>query len=629
MADTQTSLNYYFIAQKLIERFNNPILESKVNRALGDVYLSVKSYEKATKYYLKVITTNNRVDINFGNNTGAVYTLLAYIAQINGNYDTALHYNKMALEWRKDHKQVDQYISSLLNIGNSYLDLNQYDSTLYYLKSGLDLAIQNKIYQLIEYGYQNLYKFYQVKHDWKNAIICFKKFTEAKDSVQAVNYRYNITLFETNQALSETEKKNENLKVENDIQRLNLKIKTIQIIVLLGFVFLSLIITVLVYRLYIKNKKSRIALKSINSQLDAEVEDRKKIAEQLRESESLHRFLTEHSMDLISRMDNRFHFTYVSPSCRNIYGFEPSELLSVTNQAEIIHPDFRDSLLREYSEMIRRKEPVKFRYRTKGKDGNYFWVESHVNPIFDEMTGELLESIAVIRDITERVDQEDAIRENAKQKELLIREIHHRSKNNMGVLISIISMQKNKTRNKELLDNLTDLQSRVRTMTLVHDQLYRSRNIVTLSFREYLENLTSTISMAFSGDNIVLHTDIHESYFDVEVSLTLGLILNELLTNAFKYAFPDHQQGNIRIDFHPLPSRQKKGEYKEMKWILSVKDDGTGLPPDFDLETTSSLGMQIITTLSEQLHGKIKAEGKDGTRFSIYLPELTNQKEKE
>jgi len=371
----------------------------------------------------------------------------------------------------------------------------------------------------------------------------------------------------------------------------------------------------------IKNKRSKIELKAINLHLDQEIEDRKKIEDQLRESESLHRFLTENSMDVISRTGKDLQLSYISPSCMNLYGLNPSEMLAIKNQADIIHPDFYKSLKSEFDEMIQYKEPTKFTYRTLCADGTYFWAESHVNPIFDESTGELKELISIVRDVSHRIDQEEALFESAKQKELLIREIHHRAKNNFSILISLMNFQKEKITDTELRNCLDDLQFRVRTMALVHDQLHRSKNIITLPFNEYLINLSNVISKAFQKEGIVLHTDIEECYFDIETALPLGLIVNELLTNAFKYAFINKTQGNIWVEFRPILEDETDPELEDIYWILTVKDDGVGLPVTFDLNDASTLGMQIITVLTGQLQAKLRIDRDGGTSFIILLPD--------
>jgi PAS domain S-box-containing protein len=617
--DRDSAFIYYNNDLLILKAYADPTLSSKVYRGLGDLYLALNNITTAQTCYEKVIEINTKFSLNLANNSGSVLTLLAHIAQINKDFQLALKYNKLALYWRAEHKQEAHYISSLLNIGNSFLDLRQDDSAFYYLTKGLDLAGKNNLYKLKANGYKNLYSYYLHKKNWEKALNNYMLYSEAKDSVFVEDNRFNISLFETNQVLSETEKKNEILRNENDIQKLNIRIKSIQIIVLLIFIILSFLIIALVYRLYIKNKRSKLELKAINQNLDLEIENRKKIEEQLRASESLHRFLTENSMDVICRTGKDLRLSYISPSCRNLYGYDPSDMLALKSHSDIIHPDFHKILKQEFDEMIRYKEPTKFTFRTLCADGTYMWAESHVNPIFDE-SGELKELISVVRDVSHRIDQEEALVESAKQKELLIREIHHRAKNNFAILISLMNLQLEKTADKELCNCLFDLQFRVKTMSLVHDQLYRSKNIITLSFSEYLINLADVISKAFRKDGIDLHTEIEECYFDIQTALPLGLIVNELVTNSYKYAFNSGSEGNIWVEFRAVGEAETDPELDDIYWILTVRDDGAGLPVGFDLNNASTLGMQIITILSEQLQAKLKIDGTQGASFTLLLP---------
>jgi two-component sensor histidine kinase len=183
-----------------------------------------------------------------------------------------------------------------------------------------------------------------------------------------------------------------------------------------------------------------------------------------------------------------------------------------------------------------------------------------------------------------------------------------------------MNLQLEKNADKEFHSCLDDLQFRVRTMALVHDQLFRSKNIITLSFSEYLINLSNMVSKAFQKDGIVLYTNIEECYFDIETALPLGLIVNELLTNAFKYAFRNRLQGSIWIEFKSVLEDETDPELEDIYWILSVKDDGVGLPVGFELNNASSLGMQIITVLTGQLQARLKVDRTGGASFTILLP---------
>jgi len=358
-------------------------------------------------------------------------------------------------------------------------------------------------------------------------------------------------------------------------------------------------------------------LQHLNDKLDIEIDERKLIEVQLRESEILHHFLTDNSLDVISRIDKHFNYIYISPSCINIYGYNQQEMMEMKNVYALVDPDVLGTLFIDFKEMLRSKEPSKFTYRSRRKDGSSFWAESHINPIFNMESGELTDMITVIRDISVRIAQEEALIESSRQKELLMREIHHRAKNNFVILISLLNFQKFQTHNPELSDILSDLQARILTMVLIHEQLYRSKSVDVVSFGQYIMTLAKSISTAFKKEGITMHSEISECLLNIETALPLGLIVNELLTNSYKYAFNKTGRGNIHIMLNPVLNDP---EDEIQNWELIIEDDGVGLPESFRPDTGTTTGSKIIRTLADQIDARIHFSGDEGASFRIIFP---------
>jgi PAS domain S-box-containing protein len=599
--------------------FSNMKKDSKkiasVDKYIGNYFLSKKEFNNAEYYYRKSI------DLSFKNNilydVGTLYSLMAHICFLEKKYTESLIYNKMALEIRQSNNQEDLIASSLLNIGNYYMLMNKPDSSLIYFRKGLDLANKLNIDMLQVLGNKYFYEWYLQKGDWKNALDYYRSYSDAKDSLSFAQKREETAIFEANQFISENEKKSALLEAENQIQKTKIKYNRIQIL-FLGILLLILLgIVYYIYRQFLRNKKSKIALQQLNKKLDNEITERKQVEVQLRQSESLHHFLTDNSLDVISRIDNRYKYVYISPSCINIYGYNQQEMMEMENVYSLIEPPVLKTLNAGFKEMLKSKEPSKFTYKSRKKDGSFFWAESHINPIFDEDSGELKEMITVIRDISERISHEEALIENARQKEILMREIHHRAKNNFAILISLLSIQKFQVNDSELFTILTDLQTRIRTMVLIHEQLHRSNSADIVSFGQYVVNLSKTISSAFKKEGIILHSEIADCFLNIEIALPLGLIVNEILTNAYKYAFIEKERGNIHIKLAPLKTTTVD---KTKKWELIIEDDGVGLPKSFTLDNSSSMGSQIIQTLVDQIHARIHFSGNEGASFRIVFP---------
>jgi cyanate lyase len=200
---------------------------------------------------------------------------------------------------------------------------------------------------------------------------------------------------------------------------------------------------------------------------------------------------------------------------------------------DLIHPDSMKSFNVEVESMLEYYEVTRFLYQTIKKDGTLLWVESNINPIFNPTTGKLQAMLSVTRDVSSQIEEEQALMESSKQKDLLIREVHHRVKNNLAILTSLVNMQKSEFTDHKTLDVFSDLQFRVKAMALVHDELYKSRNIEVLPIGEYLSKLVGIVSSAYTTSKVKVHQDFYNEILDVNITLPLGLIVNELLTNAF------------------------------------------------------------------------------------------------
>ena len=199
--------------------------------------------------------------------------------------------------------------------------------------------------------------------------------------------------------------------------------------------------------------------------------------------------------------------------------------------------------------------------------------------------------------------------EGTKQKENLMKEIHHRVKNNFAILVSLINMQMAQTKNPELTRSLINLQLRIRTMALVHEMLYRSGDFEKISFPGYLHSLASVIAGTFNQRQVALTIHSDEVFMDIETLIPLGLIINELLSNAYKHAFPERQNGKISINFSANP---ETGEN-----TLQLKDDGIGLPVGLRPDQCKSMGLQVVHILSTQIEAKLEVTNDPGASFTI------------
>jgi two-component sensor histidine kinase len=209
------------------------------------------------------------------------------------------------------------------------------------------------------------------------------------------------------------------------------------------------------------------------------------------------------------------------------------------------------------------------------------------------------------------------------EKETLLKEIHHRVKNNLQIISSLLNLQADQIDDPAFKEKYRVSRDRIRSMALVHEKLYESENLSLIDFGDYVLSLAKSLNISYNPDNsrIAMKLDVaeNEGLFKIETAIPCGLILNELLSNSFKYAFLEENKGNISVFFGCIGENRADGKSGKNKkeYCLSVKDDGRGLPENLNPHEADSLGFQLITILTEQLDGKLSLNRKEGTEFSL------------
>ena len=242
--------------------------------------------------------------------------------------------------------------------------------------------------------------------------------------------------------------------------------------------------------------------------------------------------------------------------------------------------------------------------------GGYFIVTA--SPIKDD-DGNLLGSIHIAHDITKRKEIEEKLEKTLEEKDTLMKEIYHRVKNNLMVISSLLSLQSSYINDKVTQDIFKESQNRAKSMALIHERLYQSTDLKRIDFGDYIRKLSNDLYKTYVIDNslIKLNVDVEDLMLDIDTSIPLGLIFNELVTNSLQHAFPKGKSGEINIKFHT----------QDDKYILEVNDNGIGFPTDIDYKNTKSLGLRLVTTLTKQIDGKIECNNTSGTSFKIIFTE--------
>jgi PAS domain S-box-containing protein len=238
-------------------------------------------------------------------------------------------------------------------------------------------------------------------------------------------------------------------------------------------------------------------------------------------------------------------------------------------------------------------------------------LQTDKTPYLDE-SGNIKGIIGFSIDITERSHAEETQKRLLKEKETLLKEIHHRVKNNMQMISSLLRLQSRRIDNKYIKKVLDDSQNRIKSMALVHEILYKSENLTDIDINEYIRRIVNDLlhSYKISDKDIRIDFEVDKIYLGIDTAIPCGLIVNELVSNSLKYAFYKRKEGRITIMLKDTDSNAE----------LVVRDDGIGLPSDFDISNLPSLGLQLVDTFTRQLGGKLEIKSKEGTEFKIIFP---------
>ncbi|MGA9382128.1 MAG: histidine kinase dimerization/phosphoacceptor domain -containing protein, partial [Phormidium sp.] len=343
-----------------------------------------------------------------------------------------------------------------------------------------------------------------------------------------------------------------------------------------------------------------------------DISDRKQSELALIHSRDLKEAIFNESTDAIFIVDDQ---TLLNVDCnqRAVELFEvdsKDELLNIEGQS-LQKYQFTDAELTNIVEEIRLRGFWTRELEYVSKKGKIFWGNFITKKI--QVAGKNF-NLGRVTDITSRKQADDKIRASLKEKEVLLREIHHRVKNNLQVIYSLLNLQSKYINEASILEIFKECKNRIRAMAMIHEQLYISKNMSQIQLNDYLKKLAQELFRSYKlpANLITLHTELDEQLFlDVDLAVSCGLIINELISNCLKYAFPQGRRGEVRV---------KAKLELENKLTLIISDNGVGLPQYFDLEKSQHLGLKIVKVLSQQIHGEFKYNSSNqGTEFKISL----------
>jgi PAS domain S-box-containing protein len=345
-----------------------------------------------------------------------------------------------------------------------------------------------------------------------------------------------------------------------------------------------------------------------------DITDRKRTEDALRRSEEKYRAVADFTYDWETWTSPDGKLIYVSPSCERITGHSADDFMNDPElMKRIVHPDDHTEFARHFEGVLKEDTPVRQSdFRIITRDGEERWIEHICQPVFAS-DGRWLGRRASNRDATERKRAEEKIKTALAEKEVLLKEVHHRVKNNLQIITTLLDLQSDTIQEEETRRYIMESQSRIRSISIAYEQLYRSKDINTIDFARYADELVNWLGVYFHLDQerVNIQLDMESLRLDMDRAIPCGLIVNELVSNAVKHAFPGEKRGEITVSC--------RGE-GDGKLLLEIGDNGIGFPDGLDLRNAETLGLLIVNLLVRQLNGEMEIRNEGGALFVIRFP---------
>lgn len=331
----------------------------------------------------------------------------------------------------------------------------------------------------------------------------------------------------------------------------------------------------------------------------------------LLESEAKFRRVLLHSRDVVYELSLHSRtYEYVSPAVEELLGYSAEQVLTwgpsfIQDQ---VHPDDREYVEDELAKLDHFSSDLVYRIRTKR--GNFIWVQNQRKLVHGD-DGKPVAIVGTVRDISAAKEREEQLRRSVDEKRTLLAEVHHRVKNNLAVISGLLALQKSET-SGETHHILQDTESRIRSIATIHEKLYQTDTFSEVDMKMYIDDFARYVAYSYSSrdKSITIKQNVERIYLDITRAVPLGLIINELLNNAYKHGIAEAESGEIVI------SLEGDGD----KYVLRVANSGMRLPADFSFENVDSLGMTLIRNLTLQLQGEFDVDKSEATTFRITFP---------
>jgi two-component system, sensor histidine kinase PdtaS len=611
---------------------------------IGNVYLNNNGGEESIPLYYKAYEIF--AEMNYLQRMGAVKNNLGRAYHKTGNYKKSIDNLNEGLKLRKQINDRKGQVESYVYMGDVYFELSDFGKALecfntaleisdgindrvsqsrsyislgkvYSSKGNQQLAIEkafigleiaqeyNLKYEVFQAN-QSLASFYRLKGDYRNAYDYFERSFNVHNEILNEQKVRQLAEMEVGYQARVKQQQIEYLEQQKQLQDLKLS-QSNTLIYLLSLLFLIVLI-VGIFSILLLKQRSRLLL--FKSERDARSRIRKT-------SNDFDAILQGHAHAMILTDDKLDVIALNTMAEQWFKSFSTDELSVGDSLYSISHPILNDLIYEQLFFSLRGESREReIEIALPGRNKRYYKV--FTNPVYEE-PNEVIQSVSImIEDITLRRANEERIIADLKEKETLIKEIHHRVKNNLQVIISLIRLQNNEIKDQSVKESFKELEQRVSAMSFVHEELYKSDNLSDINFEEYLKKITANLSSIYKKPvSVNNHFQLRDAFVNIDIAVPCGLVVNELLSNAFKHAFNGAgnkgaaSSNNIDIRFTEHITN----------FELVVSDNGKGVPKNFDFEKANTMGLHLVKVIVEdQLRGEWKMHNGKGLTVVITFP---------
>lgn len=598
--ETAQAIEFLTRATVINKEFNNKMELARNYNNLGNVYNSLSDFSRSNDYYYKALKIADEI-----NNKELAAKLLVNIAENKTktkDYCSALELSYKAIKISEELKADYDIAAYYSYLGEIYfkisIDSNKVSNNCKYysfdkLKNLLSakkyltiaIALLNKIndLSLISENSLLLSRVYENLNDSKKALSFYKKYSDYKDSVFSSDNSIKIAKLEKER---EVESRDKQIKIQTlEIEKKNSQINY-QVVLFILFLFS---VSLSLYFYY--NHKADKALRKNEEKLT-----------QLS-------LAVEQSPVSIVITDLAGNIEYINPKVSETTGYTFEELIG-KNPRFFSSGELPKDEYKMLWDTITSGHEWTGVFHNKKKNGELYWESAFICPIKDE-NGKFSQYLAVKEDITENKISEDKIKISLKEKESLLRELYHRTKNNMQVISAILTLKSSAIKDQNVISILNEMQNRIKSMALVHQKLYQSQDLSHVDLDEYIYELANLLFSNYHIENerIKLNLDLQKVEVLIDSAIPCGLIINELVSNSLKYAFPDCRHGEISISLKKIIDDSIE---------LKVTDNGIGISDEIELKKLDTLGYQLIQGIAaDQLQGEVIYNTSNGVHFQV------------